>query len=271
MMTPLLPKLSRRALLQMGAGAAVALYSQPLRAHSFSAKKGFCGAQSLYRPALNCAWYYNWSLSPYPDLSLPFAPMIWGWSPQRSPARLRLVKRKAPILFGFNEPDGVNQANLSVPAALDAWPRFQHLAAEIVSPSCVNARGRWMTNFMLQAEKRGLKIDSVGVHSYSSPSTAQVIKRLEETYRLYGLPLWVTEIGVADWKASKGGAGNRYDPQETLRFMSEICAFMEETPWIKGYCWLASGTYGDGGPLSTSAFMDRDGRPSPAFDQYAAL
>ncbi|WP_189654714.1 glycosyl hydrolase [Paracoccus mutanolyticus] len=56
-------------------------------------------------------------------------------------------------------------------------------------------------NFMLQADRRGLKIDSIGVHSYSAPDAGQVIERLEETYRLYERPIWVTEIAVADWRA----------------------------------------------------------------------
>ncbi|SMO81757.1 Glycosyl hydrolase catalytic core [Paracoccus laeviglucosivorans] len=245
--------------------------AMPAIALTPSRKKGFCGAEKLYRPELNCGWYYNWNLTPYPSVRIPFAPMIWGWNDARSPARLRSLSGRPPILFGFNEPDGRNQANMSVPDALDAWPNIENLADEIVSPSCVNARGRWMTNFMLQADKRGLKIDAIGVHSYSAPHAEQVIERLEETYRLYGRPLWVTEIAVADWRAANGGKRNRYDAKATLNFMSQITAFMDRTNWIKGYAWLASGTYGDGSPLSTSAFFDAQGRPSAAFRRYAAL
>lgn len=263
--------LSRRTFVGLTLAGMVVPSVMPARALTPSPKKGFCGAQKLYDSILGCGWYYNWSLSPYSDIDLPFVPMVWGWNAKRSPARLQLVPRRAPILFGFNEPDGRNQANLSVPEALNAWPRFQHLAHEIVSPSCVNARGRWMTNFMLQAERHRLNIDSVGVHSYSAPHAGQVIERLEETYRLYGRPIWVTEIAVADWRAGKNGKRNRYDVDATLEFMTEITAFMEQTDWIKGYAWLSSGTFGDGSPLSTSAFFDRNGRPSPTFLHYAAL
>lgn len=262
--------LPRRSLLQLGLGLAV-LGAIPAAAVGRVGKKGFCGAEHLYRPSLGCAWYYNWSLSPYSDVRLPFTPMIWNWHPRRSPGQLQLVRRGTPILFGFNEPDGRNQANMSVPEALNAWPHFQHLADEIVSPSCVNARGRWMMNFMLQADRRGLKIDSIGVHSYSAPDAGQVIERLEETYRLYERPIWVTEIAVADWRAANEGKSNRYKSKDTLDFMSDICTFMERTDWVRGYCWLASGTYGDGGPLSTSAFFDGQGRPSATFHRYAAL
>ncbi|CAM3283928.1 glycosyl hydrolase [Paracoccus nototheniae] len=265
---------SRRSFLKASAaglaGLAV-LPGLPAVALARSGKKGFCGAEEIFRPMLGCDWYYNWSLSPYRGVNLPFAPMVWGWSDERTPKRLRVLSGRQPILFGFNEPDGRNQANMSVPAALDAWPRIQDLADEIVSPSCVNARGRWMTNFMIQAERRKLRIDSIGVHSYSGPNAGQVIERLEETYRLYGRPLWVTEIAVADWRAADGTRPNRYGEQATMDFMTEIVGFMNGTSWIKGYSWLASGTFGDAGPLSTSAFLDTQGRASPMMEHYASL
>lgn len=257
--------------MKMGLAGLAGLTALPALAMTPSRKKGFCGARDLYRAELNCGWYYNWGLEPYGGVDLPFAPMVWGWRDDRSPQRLQALRGRPSILFGFNEPDGRNQANMSVPQALDAWPQIQDLADEIVSPSCVNARGRWMQNFMLQADKRGLRIDAIGVHSYSGPNADQVIARLEETWRLYGRPLWVTEIAVADWRAAKGQKRNRYSSDDTLRFMRQIVGFMDRTPWIKGYCWLASGTAGDGGPLSTSAFFDAKGRASAAFRQYAAL
>lgn len=262
--------LSRRAMLRLGLASALALAAQPASAiFRPNGKKGFCGPENLYRATLGCDWYYNWSLASYRSTNLPFAPMVWGWRPERTPAQLRSLSGVQPILFGFNEPDGRRQANLSVPEALDAWPTLQTLADEIVSPSCVNSRGRWMTNFMLQADRRKLKIDAVGVHSYSGPNSDQVIERLEETWRLYGRPIWVTEIAVADWRATKKGERNRYSVNETLRFMEKIVNFMEETPWVRGYCWLANGTFGDGGPLSTSAFFDAERHPSPIFYKYA--
>lgn len=257
-------------MLQLGLASALALAAPPASAlFRPSGKKGFCGPENLYRATLGCDWYYNWSLAPYRSTNIPFAPMVWGWRPERTPAQLRSLSSIQPILFGFNEPDGRRQANLSVPEALDAWPTLQTLADEIVSPSCVNSRGRWMTNFMLQADRRKLKIDAIGVHSYSGPNSDQVIGRLEETWKLYGRPIWVTEIAVADWRAAKYDARNRYSVNDTLRFLEEIVTFMETTSWVRGYCWLPNGSFGDEGPLSTSAFFYSDGNPSPIFHKYA--
>ncbi|WP_182912929.1 glycosyl hydrolase [Paracoccus onubensis] len=267
-----LSTLSRRSMLRLGlAGAVSALAASRVYGFRASGKKGFCGAEELYSSRLGCNWYYNWSLEQFRQVKAPFIPMVWGWHPGRTPAQLSRLSGRQPILFGFNEPDARNQANMSVPEALAAWPRIEDLADEIVSPSCVNSRGRWMTNFMLQADRRRLKIDSIGVHSYSAPNAEQVVERLEETYRLYGRPLWVTEIGVADWRAAEGRRPNRYKVDDTIRFLQEICAYMDGTPWIKGYSWLASGTFGDGKSLSTSAFFDGSGRPSPIFEAYARI
>lgn len=262
--------LSRRSFLELSAFGALSLVPAPAAAtlHT-TGKKGFCGPERFYRAELGCNWYYNWSLSPFLGVNLPFAPMVWGWDETRTPKRLRQLSRQTPILFGFNEPDGRNQANLSVPEALDAWPKIQNLADEIVSPSCVNSRGRWMTNFMLQTERRGLRVDSIGVHSYSAPNTEQVMERLEKTWELYNRPLWVTEIGIADWRTQREKKRNRYKVEDTLRFMSEILTYMDRTPWIRGYCWFSGGTFGDGGSLSTSAFFDGKGRPSPLYQRYS--
>lgn len=262
--------LSRRSFLKFGTAGALSLSAAPAAAiFRTPGKKGFCGPERFYRAELGCDWYYNWSLSPFPSINLPFAPMVWGWDEARTSRRLRQLSRPAPILFGFNEPDGRNQANLSVPEALGAWPKFQNLADEIVSPSCVNSRGRWMTNFMLQAERRGLRVDSIGVHSYSAPNAEQVIERFEKTWELYGRPLWVTEIGIADWRAQREKKRNRYKVEDSLRFMSDILAYMDRTSWIRGYCWFSGGTFGDGGSLSTSAFFDAKGRPSLLYHRYA--
>ena len=79
------------------------------------------------------------------------------------------------------------------------------------------------------------------------------------------------EPGLADWRAADGARVNRYGEQATMDFMTEIVGFMEATPWIRGYSWLASGTHGVGGPLTTTAFLDADGRASPMMSHYAAL
>lgn len=257
-------------------GSSIAALSMLTSARlSFSArprrKKGFCGARELYSPSFGCSWYYNWRFKPYDNISIPFYPMVWGWGKPEYIENLTDLPGKPNVLFGFNEPDGKRQANLSVPEALDAWPLFQNLADEIVSPSCVNASGRWMTEFMRQADLRKLRVDSIGVHSYTSPNVDAFIEKLETIHRIYARPIWITEFAVADWKAGLQGRSNRFRVDDTVRFLVETCRFLEETPWIKGYCWMPAGVFGAGGPLSTSAFYDEAGNFSPVASAFKEI
>jgi hypothetical protein len=234
-----------------------------------SAKKGFCGRERHFLSQLNCSWYYNWRLVPFRSTNIPFYPMCWGWKPD-TPNQLAvdLVAAAVPILFAFNEPDSRNQANLSVPQALEAWPVLERRAKHLVGPSCVAPAGRWMQQFMIQAERRGLRVDSVGFHSYTAPSFEPFVRKLEAVYKMYGRPIWVTELGVADWQALRRGH-NRYSVEQTLTFMTKAVDFLEQTSWIEGYCWFSGGVFGDSGPLSTSAFFDAAGKPSPIATAYA--
>jgi O-glycosyl hydrolase len=175
------------------------------------------------------------------------------------------------LLFGFNEPDHVDQSNLTVDAALEAWPNLQGIATELVSPSCAQPQDVWMQNFMAAADKSTLQVDSVGFHHYGSPDPQDFIGLLERVHGIYGRPIWVTEFAAADWQAKEGGPTNRYTEQQMIDFMQAVCKFMEETSWIRGYAWYPWGKPGAGGPLSASSFFDAEGKLTNVGQAYAEL
>lgn len=261
--------LSRRDFLSsLAIGSVVTAFPSAAAGHNCRRKKGFCGKEEHYREGFG-SWYYNWSFDPYASINIPFYPMCWGWNNNITPEKLKSISASFPeFLFGFNEPDGKNQANLSVPEALEGWSQLQGVAKNLVSPSCVSARGRWMQNFMIQAERRKLSVDAIGYHSYTAPALEPFIRSLEKTYEMYGRKIWVTELGVADWKAARRRRRNAFTLQQTLRFMKGAISFMESTDWISGYCWFSGGVFNDFGPLSTSSFFDRAGAISPVAREY---
>ena len=272
------------------------------RTRTRSTKKGLAGIAPL-NSKLVTSWYYDWQLHPAThgmpsaDPAILFYPMCWGWRPARpagatstnsqkpassaaadnsSPEGLMHLKAQNPkVLFGFNEPDHVDQSNLSVEAAVKAWPSLQGVAQELVGPSCANPMGDWMAKFVPEIERQNLQMDALGFHSYGSPAVEPFVNKLEAFYARYKRPVWVTEFAVADWAAKDGKALNRYSVEQVAEFMQGACAYMDKTPWIKGYAWFpAAGKHaakGGNGPLTTSMLYKPDGSLNQLGHLYNSL
>lgn len=240
-----------------------------------SAKKGLAGAAPL-NSGLQTSWYYNWGTNPSPagmpiaDPSMRFLPMVWGWNPGKTPSIVEGIRAQNPsILLGFNEPDHRDQSNISVQTALDAWPLFEGIATELVSPAAGNPLGPWMQDFMHGVEKRKLRIDSVAVHNYPSPSPDGFLNMLHRVHDLYRRPIWVTEFAVADWQA-KYGAANRFSVSQVAGFMEAVCTEMDRIPWIKGYAWFPFAGKSSNA-LQTSVLFDASGNLTALGRLYAQL
>lgn len=253
-----------------------------------STKKGLAGI-APEPSSLVTSWYYDWRLHPatsgmpalHPEIQ--FHPMCWGWRPATAlaaeaagqpnrPARsddstaqgLEALRASKPqVLFGFNEPDQPEQSHLSPETAIDAWPAFQGVAQELVSPSCAHPQSPWMETFVAAVERRHLQLDSLGYHTYPTDSVDAFATHLDAFHRKFGRPVWVTEFAVADWAARDGRTVNRYSVERVAAFMRGACKFLEETPWIRGYAWFPRGgrfaTRDLKGPLASSVLFNEDG------------
>lgn len=67
-------------------------------------------------------------------------------------------------LLGYNEPDGRDQAHMSVARALEVWPELEAAGVPLGSPACIKANRPWMREFMEGAKQRGYRVDFVTVH-----------------------------------------------------------------------------------------------------------
>ena len=290
-------EMTRRKLMLSGCAALAAMGlssdASALLRLGKSRKKGLAGIAPV-NSDLVTHWYYNWTMHPaergMPSLNpgIQFHPMCWGWKPARqekhplaqatesqnkrqkqdasdnsSPEGLVRLRTLAPkVLFGFNEPDKVKQANLTVEQAVSAWPSFQGIAHELVSPSCAQPGHEWMEKFVSQVQKQKLQLDALGYHSYGSDSVESFMEGLEAFHAKYQLPVWVTEFAVADWRARDGRTVNRYSVDQVAEFMKKACAYMEKTPWVHGYAWFPTGGQFAGpgrGPLVSSMLYHEDG------------
>lgn len=280
--------MNRRSFLNLSAAAALSLavpaYANRLRnphdslpadrknrtdktSSSGSHKKGL--GRSTKNPAwarhlteLRCKWFYSWNSTSPEGIpkGVEFIPMIYRHRGDEQAIRdAGRAARKAGIkeLLGFNEPDAAKQGNMSVEAALDAWPLLMETGLRLGSPGCVHPDKQWMLDFMAGVEERKLRVDYICVHSYGGPNAESLVARLERVHKLFKRPLWITEFGVGDWQA-KSVEENRHKPETVLRFMEQVLPMLDKLDYVERYAWFPARTTSI--PLGTSALHDAEGK-----------
>lgn len=246
-------------------------------------KKGACGdtggaeakTWSAKVADLNVSWHYSWGYSlPMPEpRGVEFVPMVWSYWGKGKAFSQTIDDLKAGQaggrlnnLLGFNEPDGKEQANLTVEQALEAWPELQRTKLRLGSPAPVHADGEWMKSFMAKAKAKGYRVDFVCVHSYPGPSPDAFIKYIETIHKLYGKPIWITEFAVADWQA-KSLAENRFSEGKVLEFMKAVLPRLDQLDFVERYAWF--GPWPENPALGTSSLFKPDGTLSALGKFYA--
>lgn len=217
-------------------------------------------------------WHYSWGTtlsSLLPD-NVEFVPMTWGkWGVNDAlVAKLKDLKSTGKIhyLLGFNEPDGAQQANMTVDQAIALWPMLEKVGVPLGSPATVDPTGDWMKEFMQKASDKGLRIDFVTVHSYGGNSSTSLINKMQEVYNLYRKPIWITEFAVADWSATSP-LTNKYTPAQVLAFMKAVLPQLEALDYVQRYSWFSFNQ--SSSPGTSSALYDADGNLTPLGVYYA--
>jgi hypothetical protein len=210
---------------------------------------------------LQCKWVYTWNrvIPEGVPPGVEFIPMIWNYNGQPDSISVpATAAKKAGIteLMGFNEPDAPKQGNMSVQAALDAWPLLEKTGMRLGSPGCIHPDKQWMIDFMAGVKQRNLRVDFVCAHSYGGPNPDALMKRLENVHKMFGLPIWLTEFGVGDWKA-KSVEENVHKPESVLRFMERVLPMLEKSDFVERYAWFPAKPTSI--PLGTSALFDANG------------
>jgi len=191
--------------------------------------------------AMNPGVYYNWSSYRTPSVLVPqYIPIIWGASSMDNIATMDASE----VVLGFNEPDKSNQANMTVSECLTLWPQIEASPkfSKLGSPSFAqrpNTSGGYLEDFM-DGDGFGYvpRVDFITMHRYVPPGyNGSVDERVErfmtiinETYDLYGLPIWVTEIGIDSTVGS-------YDVDDTIDFMTKITAEFDSSDYVEKYFW----------------------------------
>lgn len=255
------------------------LQAAPSRRGLGSSKKGICivakddGVWLERSQAVNASWFYSWGakLPANTPANLKFVPMIWGYWGNQASIRSAAAAAKAAgcrELLGFNEPDGKDQANLSVEKALAAWPILMESGLRLGSPGCVHPDGPWMNRFMEEVRKQRLRVDFICVHSYGGTDANAFMDRLERVAKQFRRPLWITEFACGDWQA-KSPQQNRHKPEQVLKFMEQVIPRLEKARFVERYAWYPAPTTSPA--LGTSALFQPDGSLTRLGTLYASF
>lgn len=232
---------------------------------------------------LNPYWNYNWGpirIDEQPN-DIEFIPMIWGdgknthesWDHITQSIEEHIlpyiVNGTTTHLLGFNEPDRVEQANMTVQQAIKLWPLLESYNVSLVSPSGAAPLGDWMKEFMYLAKQLCYRIDYIGVHWYGGISFNGFVNDMTKIYNEYGnIPLMITEFASADWTARDTNF-SRHNKTEVLEFMKQVLPWLEEQDWISGYAWFSfpyNSTIG-----SSSSLYTEDGQLTKVGQYYASV
>lgn len=193
-------------------------------------------------------WYYNWRADQMYSKgqarrSVEFVPMIHG----RSDVNKR-IRSDLPVkaLLGFNEPDGASgdhQANMSVDEAVRLWPKLERHGLRLGSPATTQHQtlgpNSWQRRFMDAVEAKGLRVDFMAVHFYSTNGDVRAFRNwLRKVHAEYRRPIWVTEFAYIDW--SRPG---HVSFEQNARFIRDAIAMMENLPFVERHAWFAANPY----------------------------
>lgn len=214
---------------------------------------------------LNVSWYYNWTPEPNcpKDENVAFIPMIWSEKylvdNNYEKYLVPLIGSDYEALLGYNEPNWLGQAEMTVDEALQYWPMLEETGLRLGSPATTGRSGLdWTIEFIKGAKSRGYRIDFLALHWYGDCSSTEGLKDFLDYYDAFGMPMWLTE-----WSCYK------QDMATNTSFLKKIMPVLESYEKLERYAWYSNRTTSES--YAGAALFDSTGKPTPAGEIYINL
>ncbi|WP_456297023.1 glycosyl hydrolase [Vibrio sp. AK197] len=227
-------------------------------AYSQTIKRGIATTQ-LFEEDLSImkhriSWWYNWSSEPTyikdrapSNQGVEFVPMALNGDFNEAWLRNYLDGHPSvQYLLGFNEPNFVDQANLTPQQAADLWPRLETIASDyglqLVSPAVNYSPGdvdipntdddgnpfEYLDAFFEACSD--CQVDYIAVHAYMADPDA-LKQYINHFYQRYGKPVWITE-----WNFDAPGQTETLEQQ--MDYMADIVRWMDNSQQVFRYAWF---------------------------------
>ncbi|WNJ19291.1 glycosyl hydrolase [Pontibacter sp. G13] len=204
---------------------------------------GFQFEQDIDALAPGISWSYNWrpsqnsALGPAMDrYEIDFCPMAWNGINTQLLSEYISRNPDCEYLLAFNEPNLVDQANITPEVAAERWPDVKAAAEEhglkIISPAMNYGTLEgyedpivWLDEFFELVPLSD--VEGIAVHCYmTSPGS---LKAFLDRFDKYGKPIWLTEFCAWDGPVT---------PESQERFMADVLNYLESDPRIFRYSWF---------------------------------
>lgn len=236
-----------------------------------TSKKGFVYKSESQLKSLNLGWYYTWGLSGISNLNLKFTPMVWGVP---SLSKLDQIPAGSTEILAFNEPDGAQQSNVSVQQAIALWPQLKAKATSMSARlgSVATAQNPLSPNSYFDELWNALspldRPDFICLHWYAPPNADHFLTWLDDIWEKYQKPIWITEMCVADWKATPG-TPERFTTAQIQVFMDQVVAGMNQRNYVERFSWKTRPPTDFN--MGNGSLVDCDGTLTPLGEHYASL
>lgn len=200
------------------------------------------------------AWWYNWSTEPTNiqdnspnDRNVDYVPMTHRSDFDETALRQYLDNHpNVEYLLAFNEPNFVDQANLTPQELANIWPRLESIADDYqlqlisaavnYSPGEVNIPNTedngspfaYLDAFFEACPH--CRVDYIAVHSYMA-SVDSFKQNIRQFYERYHKPVWVTE-----WNLSLPEQTETLEQQ--MNYMAETVRWMDQSDEVFRYAWF---------------------------------
>jgi len=203
--------------------------------------------------AVGAGWQYDWSPNPPACPGVENVPMIWGQDDALGLINgTETLGGNSQYILGFNEPDLLGQANLTVQQAANLWYQIEvwrdqyHPDKKLVAPVPSQNTMPWLINFrntFYTTYGRYPRLDALAAHCYAAPSSwnscQSVIQWFENRTAEWNIPggVWVTEYGfAADGCTSPSGCN--WPPGVTA--LNSFTDWLKTRPLVRRYAWFAA-------------------------------
>ncbi|XP_060605819.1 uncharacterized protein LOC132758271 [Ruditapes philippinarum] len=179
-----------------------------------------------------------------------YVPMVWGyWSDTKI-----FIDDAAEFVLGFNEPNHVEQSNMSPEKAAAAWKEVEkHSKGKpLVSPSaavcgknCRSTEIEWFDKFFELC--KDCRVDYLATHTYWCNAN-KTMTYLESLFKRYGRKIWLTEFACGE---------SPYE-LEQLNYMKDMLPRLEAADYIYRYAWYRARLTKSGFITTAASLLKKD-------------
>ncbi len=204
--------------------------------YEWVSKKGWAGWDEHEYTITNSTWRYDWNAGGTSTNDIEYTPIKQnlGW-PSWSAIN---DKQNVTHLLGYNEPDHVEQSDVTVSEAIAAWPDFLKSGLRLGAPATTNFN--WVIDFVKRCDELNYRVDYVAVHAYWGNDPAAYLNSLSWVHNATGRPIWITEWNYGanwtnEWWPDNTSALTSANEQYAYQKIKAIVDFFDQTPWIERY------------------------------------